>query len=123
MSIQAEQEIKALKSRIKKLCADIALETQTVAEQQKQLHRQQTNLSNLKDQLEALEEKNKELSVTEHAIVRYFERVLGFDLEEIESKILTPTVCGLHEKLGNGKIPLSDGCRVVIKNNTVVTIE
>jgi hypothetical protein len=63
------------------------------------------------------------LKVSEHAIVRYFERVLGSDIGLIEKKILTDEVVALVEKLGGTGTFNCDGFSVVIKNYTVVTIK
>jgi len=66
---------------------------------------------------------NKRLGISEHALLRYFERVKGFDLKEIKCEILSDPVVALVDKLGpSGSFPNSNGYRVVIKNNVVVTI-
>ena len=66
---------------------------------------------------------NKEtLKVSEHAILRYLERVKVYNIEEIEKIILSDSVKGLVEKLGgNGTYP-NEGFSVVMKNHTVTTI-
>lgn len=60
--------------------------------------------------------------VSEHAFVRFFERVLGHDLEEIKEQILPPDVMALVQGLGDGSYPVGTTHRVKIKNNTVVTV-
>lgn len=62
------------------------------------------------------------LTVSEHAILRYAERVMGLDVNQIISQILTPDVRGLHARLGSGEYPLSDKFSLRIKNNVVVTV-
>jgi len=64
--------------------------------------------------------KKGELKVTEHAMLRYFERVLGFNLEEIEEKIVSE-ISEAQKELGNGTYP-SGVFKVVVKENTIVTI-
>jgi len=62
-----------------------------------------------------------ELIVTNHALLRYFERVKGFDMEEVKKEILTEEVLRLHKELGSGKFP-NEGFHVVIVNNVVKTV-
>ncbi len=62
------------------------------------------------------------LRVSEHALVRYFERVEGFDLNKIRDKILSPYIVNMVNTLGNtGTYPL-DEYRLVIKDKVVTTI-
>lgn len=63
-----------------------------------------------------------DIIVSEHAILRYLERVEGLDLKEIQKKILTKKVKFGHKALGNGKFP-EKNFQVVIKNNVVVTVQ
>ncbi len=66
--------------------------------------------------------KERELIVSEHAKLRFIERVIGIDLTEIETRILTEDVKRMHGELGNGKFPNGE-CRVVVADNVVVTVE
>jgi hypothetical protein len=62
------------------------------------------------------------LSVTDHAIVRYFERVLGYDIEEIKAKILPDgKAVDNISKLGNCVYPI-DNFKVRIVNCKVITV-
>lgn len=76
----------------------------------------------LEQQLKELEE--KELQITEHALLRYCERILKINTEEIKNLILSKEILDQIKVLGiNGKFVHSDGFRVVVKDNKVVTIE
>lgn len=76
----------------------------------------------LEQQLKELQD--RELQVTEHALLRYCERILEIDMEEIKELILSKEILEQVEVLGvNGKFVHSDGFRVIIKDNKVVTIE
>lgn len=63
----------------------------------------------------------KKVHVSDHAVVRYFERILGFDMEEVHSWIL-----GGLKRLPEGLNPISKGNikshNVLIKNNTAITV-
>lgn len=62
--------------------------------------------------------------VTDHAVLRYLERVKGIDIEEIRTHLEN----GENEKmkkqvkiLGEGYFPMKD-CKIYIQNNTVITV-
>ena len=61
-------------------------------------------------------------SVSEHAILRYIERVKGFDLSVLEKEIMTEKVVDMINYMVNGRIKLNNGHEAVIKDKTVVTI-
>lgn len=65
---------------------------------------------------------SKEPIVSEHAILRYLERIGGLDLEEIKNKILTTEIKNIISTLGgNGTYP-NEGFKVIMKDNIVTTI-
>jgi ribosomal protein L15 len=67
--------------------------------------------------------KSKELIISEHAILRYIERVLEINIEKIKSEILTDEIIERNKILGSGKYKNNKKFEVVIKDNIVVTIE
>lgn len=78
--------------------------------------------------------KKKGPIVTEHALLRFFERVLGYDLEEVKKLILTPEVKELVVEYGSGCYPTQVGemnftlnptntFSVRVVDNSVVTLE
>ena len=112
---------KQLQSQINNLTADReALKTE-ISIKQSESKRKAEEINKLKAQIENLS-KDKTLKVSEHAIVRYFERVKGFNIEEIQSSILNQNIRGLVSVLGDGSFPHPDGYNVVFKDSTVVTI-
>lgn len=59
-------------------------------------------------------------TVTDHALLRYIERVHGVDIEAIRAAILTPVVV---TAIKNGAAAVrSDECRYTIKDMSVVTV-
>ena len=109
----------------------------------------ENKIKNLKDEIEAIKSdvgtKQKELSsktkiyqslkqkiasvstgkpmISDHAIVRYLERVKGVNMTELENEILNENTIGLVKKFeGVGTFPCN-GFRIVVKNNVVVTIK
>ena len=82
---------------------------------------EEAELKEMKKELNELK-KNKKMIVSEHAILRYLERTLGLDLKVIENEILTDDVVKQYKVLGNGKYPMGNGYKAVIKDNVVLTI-
>lgn len=105
-----------------------------------------TELTKLTDQLQEIESRRAELRerldqiqvelkqlrtkgvvVSEHAMLRFMERVEKRDLNEITTKILTPRMRNLIATLGDGQYPLAGkpgqpAAKIVVKNNVVVTV-
>ena len=85
-------------------------------------------ISTLEESLKSLEQKinnlqNSDLIVSEHAIIRYIERVIGINIEEIVEKIATEKMKKMVEWCGNGLYPSENGdFKLKINNNVVVTI-
>ena len=111
------REVRTLKQQIKKR----KVEAEELKELASLYNREYSlKLNEIKRMEKELEEiRTSEVKVTEHAIVRYFERILGFDIKAIEEKLKH----GLdaHETLGSGTYPNED-FRVVVKDNHIVTV-
>ena len=102
-----------------------------VSKLQSDLERTQRNLDNKLSQLDSVQKEvtrleNNELDVSDHAIVRYMERIMGIDTQMIRDAILTESVRQMHLKLGDGKYPAAvendDHCTVVIRSGVVITL-
>lgn len=59
--------------------------------------------------------------VSDHALLRYLERVKGVDVESIKSEMLTPTV-RMAINAGAQAVKLGCGAKIVIKGATIVTV-
>ena len=59
--------------------------------------------------------------VSEHALLRYIERKMDFDLDEIKKEILTDDLKIMIKKLGNGKYPIVNG-KAVVKEGVIISI-
>ena len=65
-----------------------------------------------------------EITVSEHAIIRFIERVDEIDTEAIKREILSDDTIAKIRTLGNGKYPINEGKnKIVVKNNVVITVE
>lgn len=66
----------------------------------------------------------KDLIVSEHAILRYMERIEGLDIDRVRKILLDQQIIDCHKKLGNnGEYPsLDSSFKVKIKNNVITTV-
>lgn len=63
----------------------------------------------------------KKLEVSDHAVLRYLERVSGVSVDEVAERICDAV--GNHvQEFGDGQFPV-DGFSAVVKNNRVITIK
>ena len=63
------------------------------------------------------------ITVTDHAILRYLERVHNVDVEGIRTNLITRTMANkIHKLKGDGEWSLRNGYRLVFKNYALVTI-
>jgi hypothetical protein len=61
--------------------------------------------------------------VSEHALLRYVERVLGIDLDTLRHAIMPPKTRQMVDKFRSGEFPTEEeGIRAVAKNGVIVTI-
>jgi len=98
-----------------------------IAELKKSVDAQKKDLDNKVRSLQEVEKEarlvlNVKPVISEHAILRYVERVLGVDIKAIEDEILSPKIINAIETLHSGKIPFKNGMTLVVKDKTIVTI-
>ena len=116
------RKVKQLQSQLNALVNDSETLKIEIANKQREYNLKLVAINHLKDEINKINNTTN-VKVSEHAIVRYFERVKGFDIAEIEKEILSDSVVKLSETLGgNGTYPNND-YSVVMKNFTVVTVK
>lgn len=124
MSLKISSEQKALESRRNKLQAEHRVLKQEITDNQRKAGEMKRAIDAFQKQIEDLKNKApKELIVSEHAMLRYISRVMGVDLSKIEDKILTQEVLKASSTLGNCKVNIEDGFKVVIRDKIVVTVD
>ena len=104
----------------------------TVKEEQREASRRVNEATNelkeIKKEIRELTVGSPTIVVTEHAILRYFERVLGFDLEEIKAQIVPKQTQEQANHFGGGTFPVHPSnpehpeFKIRVRNNTVVTV-
>ena len=123
MGVAARAEIKKLQTLKNNLVGEVEALYAHQPEIKHTIATKKTSIQILNTKIDKLMLQNKKLTVSEHAIIRYVERVLGINIEDIENKILNQTTCHLVEELGNGRYPCNNGkFMIVVKDGCVVTV-
>ena len=115
--------IKGLRSKLTSLVTSYDLLKFEISNKQKDQAKLKIEIDSLKENL-ASYENDQELRVSEHAVIRYLERVKGIDMEVIKAEILDEAIVNIIEKLGeSGSYPSKDSkFLALVKNYTVVTV-
>jgi hypothetical protein len=120
--INSQAELKSLQVQITKISAESEIMLKELRDRQKQYDTHINKLAHLKDKLTKLQKSHEEPIISEHAILRYLERVDGIDLETVKQKIMDEKTKSLVKFMGgNGKIT-REGFKIIVKNNTIITI-
>jgi len=121
--VGAQERIKQLNSRLQKMNAELETLEEEKKEAQRNYDRRKEQRNQLYQELENLKKHEEaEPTVSEHAILRYMERAMGYDLDQLRENILE----GRREEIdfiGSGEIRTSEGYALVIRNKNVVTVK
>lgn len=60
--------------------------------------------------------------VSDHARIKYLERVVGVDLVKLDAEILSPAVA-IADEMGGGKVIMKTGHKAVVRDGVICTIE
>lgn len=61
-------------------------------------------------------------NITDHALVRYMERVMGLDLDNIRAEMLPPERAKFIAQNPNCRIPAGGGMHLMVRDGNVVTV-
>ena len=112
------KDLKQLQVLYQKYKDELIILRAEVARLNTEINFKQSTLSSIHKEISDL---IKEPSVSEHAIIRYFERVLGINIEDIKSTIMPEETIKQIKTLGDGKYPVKD-FYIICKQNSIVTI-
>lgn len=104
---QLQLELKALQESGTRLKMEIATKEKQIKEVEEKIHK--------------LKGADASIIVSEHAILRYLERVYRLDLEKIKQEILPERIAAQAKVIGNGRYGVIDHT-LLIKDNVVVTV-
>ncbi len=118
--MKAKYSINSLEAQLKKTTSDL----EDLQHQRSQVDQKINNMNRILNEvnynIRAM--KGDGLIVTEHAMIRYLQRVDGLNIEALKERILGEETLKQHKVLGDGKFPIKGGGLVVIKDNVIVTI-
>lgn len=120
MSVSKSHELKSLTTILEKERGSLSVIESQISSLIEDANAVSKRIKNLKSQISKMEN-NSGLVITEHALLRFVERVHKIDLKKIEGIILSDKIKSAWLSLGNCSIE-QDGYKVVIRDNKVVTI-
>ena len=114
-------KLKQLETLLNKTQNDFDVLNTKIANDQRVLASKKKAIENIKSQIQAISA-NKEITISEHALLRYLERVSKVDTESVKKNMITPELLTMVETLGgNGKYPVGD-ITLVMRDYVVTTI-
>lgn len=98
-----------------------------VNEAKQKISQHENRINSLKKNISRITEGEKKVIVSEHAILRYFERVLGFDINDIKKFVLPEDVQkAVIELGGKGRFPVKNQNgkqhTLIIENHVVKSV-
>lgn len=111
--------LKSLEVKIAEKKKELSSVNESIQTAKKQHENISKEISNIKNQIELI--KNASPVVSEHAILRYLERIKGIDLKAVTEEILSGNRADMISTMGSGTMKTSD-YDIVFKNRCVVTI-
>lgn len=108
-------------NRLKHLEMERRKKARNVAHIESNLAKAKNSLRTTEGEIRKLQNSVKEPIISEHALLRYIQRIEGRDMTTVIAKILTPETINRIKILGDGEYPVED-FKVVVKNNVIVTI-
>lgn len=112
------KDLKQLETIKKKTEGKIELLDQEIKRLMDEKAGARNTLKQIQTQIESL---LTDVVVSEHAIIRYFERYLGYNIDEIKQTILPENIKDKIKFLRNCEYPVN-GFSIVVKENKVVTL-
>lgn len=116
-------KLKQLKTRSEELAIELEIVKKRLSEAGKEYQEKLNRKKSVDAAIESLEQEDV-VTISDHAILRYLERVEGIDIETIREKLLTSSAIDIYHKLdnNNGTYPSGDGYSLVIRNNNIITV-
>ena len=113
---QLNSQLNVLEGNRKALNIQCSQIQQNLSENKKQINILINNIKKLELQ------ESQELNVTEHALLRYCERVLGINIEEIKEELLSDNIKNLVNTLGSTGVYPYKEFKLKIINNSIITL-
>ena len=120
------KQVKSLKE-LQSILNNAQAEKKAIEEKIKELETAKASISatisNLNESIKSYTNRQKDLIVSEHAILRYLLRVQGLDIAQVARDLVPDRIKEQIKMLGNGAYPIPEkGFKIVVKENVIVTI-
>jgi len=120
--VKNSAEIKSLETRRNKLQTQRKMLNIEIQDKQKESNEMKMRINGFQKKIEQLKsQKNDDLIISEHAMLRYIERVMGIDLQDLQDKILPKDKIQAVEAMGNCTYSLGEH-KITVKDGVVVTV-
>lgn len=110
-------------AKVKKKESELTLLKLEIADKQKQLSSKKREIEEMNRQIDKLRLSIGEISVSDHAVVRYLERVLGIDIEDLKKQILPEYTKSLIKSVGGSGEFMIEKAILVVQDNKIVTVK
>jgi hypothetical protein len=114
------QDLKALQTKMKQVKAELDAQKLASARIIQRITESKAEIDRLKTLMQSLS--TTELVVSEHAMLRYIERVMHIDMHELRERVVPTEVAESAKVLGAGTYP-TETHSVVIKDGVAITIK
>jgi hypothetical protein len=118
----SSQKLKSLQTFLREAADDQYRKRDALRVAQHEEAQASARVQRLKDEINALTIAGRDLVVTEHAFLRFFERVLGYDLEKVKEEIMPKNI--RERMLGKPYMDyrVGDSHTVTIKDGKILTV-
>lgn len=116
------QQLKQFQTQLTANQAELNKAKQVLSDAQRAVEIITQTSNRIKKEMNDIRKKDAAIIVSEHAIIRYMQRVMGINLKELETQICPPDVSTLAKQMRSGKFPVSGSHQVIVENGTVVTV-
>jgi chromosome segregation ATPase len=119
--VSTHAELKSLEVQKSELSSELSRLRVKERELIEELRQKTAKLSEVNKSIERLRRKTHGIIVTEHALLRYLERVMNLDMEDLKRDICGVDPSSLQLE-GNVTFPVGQTHRIVVRDNSVVTV-
>lgn len=115
-------KLKNIRKQIKDTSIELETEQTIVAKKNNNILRLKSKFDSLKTQLSKLElHEEKSVTISDHALLRYVERVCDVDVDSIRKQLIDK-LNPMFETLGDGTYHIKDNLKIIIRNGNAVTV-
>lgn len=122
MGVKESHELKQLETRREKLKVELEARARARDEAVRAHSDVLCKLQAVEKSIDSLQRASEKPVVTEHAMLRYLERVRGLDLQAVQDEILNESRLAAINTLKSCRLPIGDGNLLLVENRTVKSV-